>query len=115
MAVVTELNPARGEIITTQANSWVEYVVTGQERLMVQLYGGDTWPSAAVITPECLIGRGPFVPFPTPIAGYTSFGMKSEITVRGIDRVRFRLSTVSSTDMRILLAVNGVKGLIVQE
>jgi DNA polymerase-1 len=46
---------------------------------------------------------------------YTSFGMKSEITVRGIDRVRFRLSTVSSTDMRILLAVNGVKGLIVQE
>lgn len=110
MATVTTLNQ-QGQIWAGRINSCAEFDVRGMERMTVQLYQTDGWPSSLVITAEARIGTAPWSAFNPSVSGYTALGIQTELTVRGLDRVRLRVSTISSSDREIFVAANGVKGL----
>lgn len=110
MAIVTALAQL-GNVWAGRANSYAEFDVRGQERMLVQLYGPDGWPSSLVVTAEARIGTAPWAAFSPAVSGYTAMGIQAELTVRGLDRVRLRVSTISSSDREIFVAANGVKGL----
>ena len=94
------------------ANDFLNYRLDGKYDWIVPQLWCDSdaaWSAGAVVTLECSLDGTAWSAFPTPVTGYSALGVQNTVYCRGLNYVRFRVSTVgaSATVMRVLL-VGGV-------